>query len=222
MLFLQREVFVNTEPQKDETTMGESNDINYETPRGENRYLPGRGRVLVAAPALIERPFTRSAVIILEADRNNGHIGLILNKRTELEMSDIVSGWPSDIVWPIYCGGPVEPDRLFMLHTLGERFPDSKEIAPGVFIGGHISDFCEYARTHDESEGKIRLFSGYSGWVQNQLEEEIGEGAWIVKAASNADSILMGEGPEYWRREMQAIGPKYGSLSVLPEIQQMN
>lgn len=202
--------------------MGTSDNINNETPRREKCYLPGRGRVLVAAPALFERPFTRSAVIILEADRNNGHIGLILNKRTELEMSDIVPQWPSDIVWPIYCGGPVEPDRLFMLHTLGQLFRDSQEIVPGVFIGGHITDFCEYARTHDESEGKIRLFSGYSGWVQDQLEEEIGEGAWIVKAAPNANSILKGDGLEYWRREMQAMGPKYGSLSVLPELQQMN
>lgn len=198
-----------------------SNDLPPGIP-GIHNLLPGKGRVLLASPFLYERPFDRSAVFLLDADRHRGHIGLILNKPMGMDMSRLVQDWPDGNRWPIYCGGPVDQSRLFMLHTLGDTFRGSQEIAPGIFVGGKLADISSYLQQEEVQEGALRFFMGYSGWEGGQLEEEISEGGWIVKRASSAESILTGQGAGYWRRELSEMGPSGMSLSMVPELQQLN
>lgn len=200
--------------------MANSEDNKKEFPEGINR--PYKGRLLVSSPALVCPPFSRSAVFLLESDSKGGHIGLILNKPMAIDMSVLLPGWAEGSNWPIYCGGPVDGERLFMLHTLGEIFEGSTEISPGIYIGGDLNDIGSYLEQGKGAEGLVRLFLGYSGWTPGQLEEEIREGAWFVKGAPTPGDIFAGDGAGYWRREMSAISPAHGSLSLMPEIQQLN
>lgn len=187
-----------------------------------NKPIIQRGQLLVSSPAILEPVFSRSVVFILEAKQEKGYLGLVLNHPMPATMADLVPGWEKGGHWRIFNGGPVELSRLFMLHTMGDVFKGSHEIAPGIFIGGELKDVTDYLQHSDSEEGQVRFFMGYSGWEAGQLEAEIAEGSWTIKEISDPELLLVGEGVDYWRREVLDLGEVYRSWSVMPEAPQIN
>lgn len=172
------------------------------------------GDLVIAAP-LEKREFSRSVVLLIDCDENEGKLGLVLNKRSALSLKDLVPYWESAEDIPVYIGGPVENDRLFMLHTLGDEFPGSIEILPGLYVGGSTEAMVNYIREGNPVEGKIRFFAGYAGWSPQQLEAEIESKVWSLATPHNAEELLTGSGNAFWRREVKKMGERYrGWLSV--------
>lgn len=182
-----------------------------------------KGDILIASPLLDDLYFKRSAILILDMDANGGHIGLTLNIRTGITLQDLFPGWREASKIKIYSGGPVETDRLFMLHTLGDVFEDSKEIAPGLYVGANLDEVIEYINNENNNlEGKIRFFLGYSGWAKDQLTTEILNQHWTVNTAPQMSDSLIGTGNEYWRREVSRLGEKYRSWLLVPSDPELN
>lgn len=177
---------------------------------------PKKGDLLLAEPLLAEPYFSRSAILLLDEDENHGHIGLTLNKVTPVTLQDIFPDWYAGKNIRVYCGGPVEADRLFMLHSLGDRFPGSVEVAPNVYVGAKLDDVLDYINEHSETEGTIRFFLGYSGWSEGQLTSEILKNTWALNPNPNSGDLLTGTGDMYWRREVEQLGEKYRSWLVVP------
>ena len=111
---------------------------------------PKKGDLLIAEPLLDEPYFKRSVVLILEEDNHQGHIGLTLNKQTPVTLQDLFPDWSSGANVPVYSGGPVEADRLFMLHTMGDKFEGSIEVAQGIFVGAKLDDIIDYVNNHGD------------------------------------------------------------------------
>lgn len=183
---------------------------------------PGAGRLLVAEPLLRQPPFDRSAVMLVDGAPEKGYMGLVLNKQTSLTMADLVAGWPGGARVRIYEGGPVDPGRLFMLHTLGAILDGSEEVAPGVYVGGDLSQIAAYLQCEEEPEGKIRFFLGYSGWDSGQLEGEIKRRSWMVQKDTEASSLLKGHGQEYWEREVRRLGEGCRNWLIVPQSPELN
>ncbi len=172
------------------------------------------GDLLIAAP-LEKEHFSRSVVLIIDSDKAEGKLGLVLNKRSAMTLKDLVPIWDSAEDIPVFIGGPVENDRLFMLHTLGDEFPGSIEILPGLFVGGSTEAMVNYIREGKPIDGKIRFFAGYAGWGSEQLEAEIDAKVWCVAMPQNSEDLLSGSGNAFWRREVKKMGERYrGWLSV--------
>lgn len=184
---------------------------------GNNTLEPKSGALLISQPLLKIPYFYQSVIFILERDRNMGHIGLVLNKETKLTFSDLLKGWRDGDRIPVYSGGPVDEERLFMLHTLGDILGPSTEIVPGLFIGGDLDKLATYITHGGELEGKIRFFLGYSGWTKGQLEDEIAQGSWAVSYDVDSSDILCGQGKEYWRREVERLGDEFSRWLHVPE-----
>lgn len=187
-----------------------------------NRIYAERGQLLVASPGIVDPFFSRSVVFLLESDIDKGHIGLVLNHAMPLTMADLVPVWEDGKRWVMYNGGPVEMSRLFMLHTMGDRFRGSHEIAPGIFVGGKLKDVTEHLQREEADAGEVRFFLGYSGWEKGQLEAEIEAGDWAVKDITDPELLLEGDGSRYWRREVLELGTEYRHWSVMPETPQIN
>ena len=68
---------------------------------------------------------------------------------------------------------------------------------------------------------EIRFFSGYSGWSEGQLENEISEKSWIVANASK-DQILNPDVKSLWKTLMKSLGKKYSIMSDFPEDPSLN
>ena len=177
---------------------------------------PQKGDLLIAEPLLDEPYFKRSVILLLDEDNNQGHIGLALNKITPVSLQDLFPDWKAGAEVPVYSGGPVEADRLFMLHTMGDRFEGSMEVSPGLYVGAKLDDIIDYINNNRYADGNIRFFLGYSGWSRGQLTSEILKNTWALNPNPGHTDVLTGAEDLYWRREVRRLGEKYRSWLLLP------
>lgn len=182
-----------------------------------------RGKLLLAAPLLQEPYFKRSALLLLDKDTSGGFMGLTLNVPTPVTLSDLFPNWKGSSKIKVYSGGPVETDRLFMLHTLGDRFSNAREIADGLYIGAELDEVIEYINAEDRDlEGELRFFIGYSGWESDQLTNEIMNHYWAVNSHPDLQDAIIGGGDAYWRREVKKLGQDYKSWLLIPQDPELN
>lgn len=183
---------------------------------------PVAGQLLLSEPLMADPVFGRSVILLLEQDRDGGHIGLALNKGPISTMNELVDGMDSLPEIPVYQGGPVDMQRLFMLHRLGNRFSNAMEIAPGIFIGAREDEVIDYIMTHPDARDNVRFFLGYSGWSAGQLSSEIMRNCWALNTSPDTSDLLKGEGNEYWRRQVKRLGPGYRSWLIVPSNPSLN
>lgn len=123
---------------------------------------------------------------------------------------------------PLFKGGPVELDRLFMIHRLGIVIDGSLEILPGIYTGGDSDQIRDYIASGGETDGLMRFFIGYSGWGAGQLTKEILENSWAVNVHPDTSGLLRGEGESYWRRQVEELGPEFRSWLSIPAHPSLN
>lgn len=183
---------------------------------------PHMGSLLISEPLMDDKYFSRSAILVLDEPEDGGHFGLILNKPTEMTLRDLMPDWEEGENVPIYCGGPVDLRRMFLLHTLGEKLGSNTEVLPGIYVGADLDKIIEYIEEGGEVDGKLRFFLGYCGWSPGQLSGELNGKTWAVNALPQCENLLKGEGGEYWRREVEDLGEEYRGWLMVPEDPSMN
>ena len=159
-----------------------------------------QGHLLIAVPHLPDANFFRSVVLVIQHD-DEGASGLVLNRPSNLSLNDIWSqvadGTPQrDLA--INIGGPVD-GPLMALHDMSDY--SENEVIPSVHLSMQRENL-DYLVTH--SQGRIKFFSGYSGWGPGQLENELRVGGWLT-ASANADEIY--EDPDsLWESVCEKVG----------------
>ncbi|HEX7095738.1 MAG TPA: YqgE/AlgH family protein [Acidimicrobiales bacterium] len=164
-----------------------------------------RGRLLLAGPTLIDPNFFRSVVLMLE-HTHEGAIGVILNRPTDLPVSEALPPWSFAVSAPdvVFVGGPVGPGTAI---ALGQG-PDVDQLV-GPF-GMVDLDADPYDFRH------VRLFSGYAGWGPGQLERELAEGAWIVLDALPED-LLTPDADDLWSAVLARQPHPLSLLALYPD-----
>jgi len=175
---------------------------------------PKTGRILISEPALRDFYFSRSVVLLAEHNEEEGTTGIIINKPINLKLKDVGKEFP-DVDYPLYLGGPVHPDRLFYLHTLGDKIPGAMEIMDGLYWGGEIQKLIELIDLNMISQEQVRFFIGYSGWQPNQLNDELKEESWIVTEGS-LDTIMAPKPEELWGNMLKKLGNDYAIWANFP------
>lgn len=183
---------------------------------------PLAGRLLVADPLLRDGCFDRSVALLLQRDSRRGYFGLVLNKKTPFTLCDLIPDWDVGRNIRLYSGGPVEPDRLFMLHRLPDVLDDCVEVMDGLFVGGKLDNIVKYVESGNPVDGYVRFFLGYSGWSAGQLERELARNAWVCRSLPETATVLKGSGQPYWRREVKRLGPDFRSWLLMPDDPSMN
>jgi putative transcriptional regulator len=155
---------------------------------------PLSGKLLVAAPRLGDPNFKQTVVLVVHHEAE-GAFGLVLNRVGDKRVKDV---WARHVHEPcpvdqlIMLGGPVE-GPLIALHgnaTLGER-----EIVPGVFF---TSDRDLLVAVVAEGKTPLRVYSGYSGWGEGQLDGEVASGDWLVASADG--ELIFADDDGLWRQ----------------------
>ncbi|HTI32386.1 MAG TPA: YqgE/AlgH family protein, partial [Miltoncostaea sp.] len=135
-----------------------------------------RGRLLVAAPALVDPNFRRSVVLMLEHSPE-GALGLVLNRPTPLVSREALPEALASVMPEeerIFQGGPVQPEAVIVLAD----FEDAAVAASIAFGSVGIVDPAGKAAQGGGIRA-IRAFGGYAGWAGGQLEQEVAEEAWV-------------------------------------------
>ncbi|UIZ92139.1 YqgE/AlgH family protein [Corynebacterium sp. CNCTC7651] len=158
------------------------------------REEPAPGMLLLAAPGMLSPEFARTVVLVLEHDAD-GTIGVVLNRRSELALFNVMPDWADLAASPqaVYVGGPVSPQSAIGLGVtkLGVDIANHPHFTRLANKLVHIDLGAEPSVLADDLEG-IRVFAGYGGWEAGQLDEEIQRGDWYVTPALPSDVIAPG------------------------------
>lgn len=183
-----------------------------------------RGTILLSSPLLNDPNFKRTAILLLDEESSGGHIGLVLNRPLDITLADVCSMPGKYAAQPVHHGGPVDLQRLFWLHNLGDRLPGSLEILPGLYVGGDYDALIKlFAENEPQLDHKIRFYLGYSGWGKGQLQAETEAGAWgLLPMLIDSNLILDLDGEELWHQLCLLLSSDYRHWRMIPADPNLN
>lgn len=158
---------------------------------------PAAGKLLVASEKLRDPNFNQTVILLLQYDSDDGSLGLILNRRTEVLLTQVFPGKDTRKD-PIYLGGPVDVRAVQALLRSPEKTDHTTHIIGDVYASATKSVIEKSIKAHAEPS-RFRLYLGYAGWQPGQLEAEIKLGAWYV--VNTANKAVFDENPDsLWLR----------------------
>ena len=177
-----------------------------------------KNQCLIAMPALAAPDFHQSVIYICEHSAE-GAMGLVINRVLDLTVGDVFRqiGLPegpfSVNMRPVHWGGPVQPERGFVLHApvgnWSSSLPVSEEIALST-----SKDILEALASGHGGPDHFLLALGYAGWEAGQLEAELMENSWLNVPATA--QLLFEEGVDRrWHSAAKSIGV---DLSLLSDV----
>jgi putative transcriptional regulator len=178
-----------------------------------------RGKLLLAAPVLKDPNFDRTVVLIAE-HTDEGAMGLVLNRPSEATVTDAVPDltWIADADDLVYVGGPVATGGVIVLAEWDDPSRAVVLIEDDVgFVPGDAEDTDALAA----AVRRARVYAGHAGWGPGQLEDELGEEAWIVEAPLREE--LFSDDPEsLWSAVLRRKGREFALLSTMPPNPSLN
>lgn len=180
---------------------------------------PERGRLLVSEPYLPD-PYFRRTVVLLCDHNEEGSFGFVLNRLTDLDLSDLMENLPP-LDAQVGIGGPVQSSDLYYLHTLGPRIEGSLEVVDGVFMGGDFEQLRNLLSADPRLTRHVRFFVGYSGWGRDQLHKELEERAWLVSEGTK-QRIMDVQNSDLWGDTLRDMGRWFAPLANFPEDPTLN
>lgn len=171
------------------------------------------GDVLISEPFLNDFYFKRSAILIVDHN-DEGSFGVVINKRLEVPFNDIIMGFPKFDA-KVYLGGPVDTDRVFFIHTIGEMIPDSHKIMGGLYWSGNVNALKAMIKNDLIKSHEVRFYIGYAGWDGGQLQKELKANTWLV-AKFGSKEILTTNPKTMWKSFVDKMGKRYSLWSKFP------
>lgn len=176
------------------------------------------GQLLVASPALRDPNFERSVVLIgLHSD--DGAMGVVLNRPSESTVADAAPQLEqaADAGAPVFIGGPVQPESIVFLAEFVDPAPAGLLVLGRIGFPAPDVELEELSRTTD----RVRVFAGFAGWGDGQLEEEIERGDWIAQAALPED-VFTDAPEELWSSVLTRMGGSYALIARMPRDPSVN
>jgi putative transcriptional regulator len=176
---------------------------------------PLANQLLIALPSLAETGFSRSVALICQHD-GDGAMGLIVNRPSEYTLGEVLGqmgldggddAMRSQIV---LAGGPVHPERGFVLHDGGMQWDSTLAIADGLFLTTS-RDILE-AMASGDGPGHAVVALGCAGWNSGQLEQELAENDWLT-APADADLLFALPLAARWQAAAGRIGVDFVHLA---------
>ncbi len=168
-------------------------------------------------PGIGDPRFERAVVFLCLHDDHHA-MGLTVNRPIEgltftrlLERLDVKT--PSrareDLV---LMGGPVEPERGFVLHTDDyQHEPATVTVAGGLALTA-TREVLEAMAADSPHPRRSVLALGYAGWAPGQLENEIRANVWLTCDADE-DLLFDDDHVHKWTRSLAKIGISAENLS---------
>jgi putative transcriptional regulator len=170
------------------------------------------GQLLLASPALMDPNFRR-AVILVGVHSEEGAMGVVLNRPSEVTVGEAVPQLEQTVSEqePVYVGGPVQPSSIVFLAEFLDPTP------AGLLVLGRIGFPAPDAGIEEltEATARRRVFAGYAGWGEGQLDAEIDQGDWIAHSAV-PDDVFCEVPDELWSSVLTRMGGSYALIARMP------
>lgn len=176
---------------------------------------PLTNQLLIALPALAETNFSRSVALICQHD-DDGAMGIVVNRRSEYTLGEVLGqmgvegGTESLRAQPVLAGGPVHPERGFVLHDGGPRWDSTLAITDRLFLTTSRDILEAMARGEGPEHAIVAL--GCAGWGSGQLEHELTENDWLT-APADAELLFSVPLEARWQAAAGRIGVDFAHLA---------
>lgn len=176
------------------------------------------GRLLIASTTLQDPNFART-VVLIGMHGPEGALGLVLNRPSTSTVAEAVPQL-AEIVEdsePLFVGGPVRSSSIVVIGEFTD--PD----AAGVLVLGRIGlpgADVDPARLA-EATSRVRIYAGYAGWGEGQLDAELEQGDWIEQDALPED-VFCAEPEGLWSAALARKGGRYALIARMPPDPSLN
>lgn len=163
--------------------------------------------LLVAMPQMLDPNFSRSVVLLCRSS-SEGAMGLVVNRPSESAVSGALNFDPplrSDSGVTVWVGGPVEPQRGWLLLGYDPGLDEGIAVADGIFLSSSMLLLRNLVEAGDRVEQHGRFFAGYSGWGGGQLEGELAASAWLTTEVSR-EIIFDTPAELMWEAAIRGLG----------------
>lgn len=173
------------------------------------------GQLLVALPALADPNFARTVTLICQHDAD-GAMGVTVNRPSEYTLGEVFQqmGIESDdaalCARQVVSGGPVHPERGFVLHDGDRAWDSSLAIADGLYVTTS-RDVLE-ALASGDGPRSTTIALGCAGWGAGQLEQELVDNSWLTVPADH-DLLFEVPLPLRWQAAAGRIGVDLARLA---------
>lgn len=170
---------------------------------------------LVAMPGLADPSFARSVTYLCQYN-HEGAMGIVINRPSEYRLRDVLAHMNMSTAidsvgdMPVLLGGPVQPERGFVMHEPGFDWDSSYTVSDEVCVTTS-RDVLE-AIAVGEGPRRVLVALGYAGWSAGQLESELRENAWLSVPAK-ADIFFVRPIEQRWEAAVALMGIQHSALT---------
>jgi putative transcriptional regulator len=162
--------------------------------------------LLLSMPQLIDPNFARAVVLLCE-HAPEGAFGLIVNRPSQVSAAEAVQleppiERPNDL--PLLIGGPVEPQRGWILTATAPDGVESRELGSGLYLSASPV-LLRRAITARPLPRRTHVLAGYAGWGPGQLDQELAESAWLITPVE-LDLIFEIPAAAAWEMAIRRLG----------------
>ncbi|RPE09717.1 YqgE/AlgH family protein [Chitinophaga lutea] len=129
--------------------------------------------------ALLDDTFFEQSVIFITDHNEKGAMGFVVNRQFPRKLNELVEFMHAG-PFPLYEGGPVDQEHLYFVHRRPDLIEGGAPVADGIYLGGNFSTAVQLIAQQTLQETDVRIFVGYCGWDNGELEAEVAEGSWEV------------------------------------------
>jgi putative transcriptional regulator len=179
---------------------------------GQSSFAP---TLLLAMPQMQDPNFSRSVVLLCRHEAD-GAMGLMVNRKTDTRVTSVAVLDPPvarDSGLEVWIGGPVEPERGWLLLGYDPGTPGSQEVGHELYLSASVDTLRQVVESEAGRDAEHRFLLGYAGWGGGQLEAELAASAWLTVDVSK--SLVFGTpAKSMWEAAIRSLGIHPYSLQM--------
>lgn len=169
---------------------------------------------LIAMPGMEDPNFSRGVTLLCQHN-DEGALGITINHPSDFTLKELLAQIGIDCddeqisALPVFEGGPVHPERGFVLHDGEPIWDSSMRVGPDIAVTTS-RDILE-AIARGDGPPRFLVALGYAGWGAGQLEDEMRENAWL-SVMSQAGIVFDLPPEKRWEQAVASLGIQVSSL----------
>lgn len=176
-----------------------------------------RPTLLLSMPQMQDPNFARTVVLLCDYVPD-GAFGLVLNRPTDFAAAEMVKLDPPVVganTLPLHFGGPVQPERGWILVGEEPGEPDYRTIVDGLYLTASPAVLRRVLQSRPAPRALV--IAGYAGWGPGQLDDELAQSAWLM-ADVQLDLVFDVEPARMWETAIRRLGADPSMLQSSPGV----
>ena len=172
-------------------------------------------QLLIAMPGMPDPNFNSTVTLICEHN-DEGALGIVINRPLTLKLGglfeqlELEDADPRAAASPVLMGGPVGPERGFVLHDCAHSYENSLAVSSDICLT--LSRDVIDAMAQGDGPAKSLVALGYAGWEAGQLETEMLANSWLNVPATT-DIVFDMPFSDRWAAAAREIGIDLSRMS---------